>query len=107
MASAYAAADLLVCRAGASTLAEITICGLPAILIPLPTAAENHQEKNARVLADAGAAYVLLEPKLTGELLAQHVLLLLEHPETLTEMRQRSLALAKPDAAKSIVDALF
>ena len=107
MASAYAAADLLVSRAGANTLAELTICGLPAILIPLPTAAAQHQEKNARVLADSGAAHLLLERTLTGEILAQHIIQLLEHPETLAEMGQKSLALGKPDAAGSIIDALF
>jgi UDP-N-acetylglucosamine--N-acetylmuramyl-(pentapeptide) pyrophosphoryl-undecaprenol N-acetylglucosamine transferase len=107
MPSAYAAADLLVSRAGANTLAEFTVCGLPAILIPLPTAAAHHQETNARVLADAGAACVLVEQALTGQELAEQIIGLLQDPGRLEEMRRASSALGRPDAARRIVDLLL
>ena len=65
------AADLVVCRAGATTLAELTAAGKPAVLVPLPTAADDHQRKNAEVLAAAGAAEMLEQKQLTGEALAE------------------------------------
>ena len=69
-------ADLIVCRAGATTLAEITAAGKAAILIPLPTATDDHQRKNAEALAAAGAAEVLLQSELTGRVLARRILAL-------------------------------
>jgi UDP-N-acetylglucosamine--N-acetylmuramyl-(pentapeptide) pyrophosphoryl-undecaprenol N-acetylglucosamine transferase len=96
-------ADLVVSRAGAMTLAELTMCGKPAILIPLPHAIYQHQAHNARVLADAGGAVVLPQQELTGERLAREVAALLRDPERLRVMGERSLELAKPDAAQAIV----
>ena len=67
------AADLVVCRAGATTIAELTAAGAPAILVPLPTAADDHQRKNAEVLAAAGAAELLEQQELTGDALAERI----------------------------------
>ncbi len=96
-------ADLVVSRAGAMTLAELTVCGKPAILIPLPHAIYQHQAHNARVLVDAGGAVVLPQQELTGGRLAQEIAALLRNPERLRAMGERSLELAKPDAANAIV----
>ncbi len=71
MAGAYAAADLVVCRSGATTVAELAVCGKPAVLVPYPFAADNHQEYNARTLAARGAAEVVLQKELTAEALAR------------------------------------
>lgn len=106
MPAAYAAADLVLCRAGASTLAEITACGLPAILVPYPHAAANHQTFNARVLEAEGAARVILERDLTPERLTETVLGLLRQPEERTAMRAAARRIARPDAARIIVDHL-
>jgi len=97
-------ADLIVCRAGATTLAEITAAGKAAILIPLPTATDDHQRKNAEALAGAGGADVLLEKDLTGAVLADRLLALAGDRERRTQMAVAAFALARPDAAKAIVD---
>jgi len=97
-------ADLVVCRAGATTLAEITAAGKPAILIPLPTAADDHQRKNAEALAAAGGAEVLLQPDATGATLAERILALAADPDRRQRMGSAGRALARPDAAKVIVD---
>ena len=73
-------ADLIVCRAGATTLAEITAAGSAAVLIPLPTATDDHQRKNAEALADAGAAEMLLQHDLTGHALAERIRALAADP---------------------------
>ncbi len=70
MAGAYAAADLVVSRSGATTVAELAVCGKRAVLIPFPFAADNHQEHNARTLAGRGGAEVIVQKDLTAELLA-------------------------------------
>lgn len=98
------AADLVVSRAGAMTLAELTACGKPAILIPLPHAIHQHQLHNARVLAEAGAAVLLLQQDLSGERLAQEVTALLEDPTRLRAMSERSRGLGRPEAAETIVE---
>jgi len=97
-------ADVIVCRAGATTLAEITAAGKPAILIPLPTATDDHQRKNAEALAAAGAADVLLQKDMTGGVLADRVLTLARDRERRTRMATAARSLARPDAAKVIVD---
>ena len=97
-----AAADLVMCRAGASTLAELTAMGKPAVLIPSPNVTNNHQEKNARVLADAGAAKLLLEPDFTADSLLGLVSELLHHPEQLDVMSEKMRALSVPDATGRI-----
>lgn len=97
-------AHLLVCRAGASTLAELTAVGRAAILVPYPYAANNHQEFNARFLAASGAGEVLLNKDFTGEAFADKIKKFLADPETLAQMEAASRSLAKPDAAKEIVE---
>jgi UDP-N-acetylglucosamine--N-acetylmuramyl-(pentapeptide) pyrophosphoryl-undecaprenol N-acetylglucosamine transferase len=96
-------AHLAVCRAGASTLAELTALGRAALLVPFPFAANNHQEFNARFLADRGAAELILNKDFTGEILAGKIRQLLVHREALEPMEAASRTLAKPDAAKEIV----
>jgi UDP-N-acetylglucosamine--N-acetylmuramyl-(pentapeptide) pyrophosphoryl-undecaprenol N-acetylglucosamine transferase len=98
------AADLVVCRAGATTLAELTAAGRPAVLIPLPTAADDHQRKNADVLAAAGAAEVIEPSQLTGARLAERIVALLADPARLTAMAAAARQLARPDAAMVIAD---
>jgi UDP-N-acetylglucosamine--N-acetylmuramyl-(pentapeptide) pyrophosphoryl-undecaprenol N-acetylglucosamine transferase len=97
-------ADLIVCRAGATTLAEITAAGKAAILIPLPTATDDHQRKNAEALVAAGAADMLAQSDLTGRTLAQRVLALAADRVARTRMSVAARTLARPDAARMIVD---
>ncbi|HUK56715.1 MAG TPA: undecaprenyldiphospho-muramoylpentapeptide beta-N-acetylglucosaminyltransferase [Nitrospiria bacterium] len=104
VSEAYRAADLVVCRSGATTVAELTACGRPSILIPFPFATHGHQEKNARALADAGAAELILERDLTGERLAKTITTLLAQPTLLGRMSERSRRLGRPDAAEKIVN---
>jgi UDP-N-acetylglucosamine--N-acetylmuramyl-(pentapeptide) pyrophosphoryl-undecaprenol N-acetylglucosamine transferase len=95
---------LLVCRAGASTLAELTAVGRAAILVPYPYAANNHQEFNARFLAAAGAGEVWLNKDFTGEVFAGKIKTFLANPETLKQMEEASRSLARPDATSDIVE---
>jgi UDP-N-acetylglucosamine--N-acetylmuramyl-(pentapeptide) pyrophosphoryl-undecaprenol N-acetylglucosamine transferase len=103
MAQAYACADLVICRSGALTIAEVTALGKPAVLIPYPFAADNHQEVNARELEDAGAARVVLDSEATGERLAGEIKGLLLNIESLLKMEERSKALGKPEAAAQVL----
>ncbi len=103
MPASLRAADLVVSRAGAMTLAELAVCGKPAILVPLPHAIYQHQAHNARVVAEAGGAVVLQQRELTGARLAQEVTALLRDPERLRVMGERSRALGTTDAADVIV----
>lgn len=96
-------AHLVVCRAGASTLAELTAVGRGALLVPFPFAANNHQEFNARFLAERGAGELILNKDFTGGVLAGKIKHLISHPEILIAMETASRSLAKPDAAKEIV----
>ncbi|MCJ7498537.1 MAG: UDP-N-acetylglucosamine--N-acetylmuramyl-(pentapeptide) pyrophosphoryl-undecaprenol N-acetylglucosamine transferase [candidate division Zixibacteria bacterium] len=104
MASAYAVSDLLVCRAGALTLAEVTACGKPVILIPYPFATADHQRYNALSLKEKGAAEVILEKELKGENLAELIVELIKDENRLKEMSDNSKMLAKPLATSQIVD---
>jgi UDP-N-acetylglucosamine--N-acetylmuramyl-(pentapeptide) pyrophosphoryl-undecaprenol N-acetylglucosamine transferase len=97
-------ANLVVSRAGATTLAEIAAAGKAAILSPLPTATDDHQRKNAEALASVGAAQVLLQKDMTGAVLGQQLLALAQDPERRTRMAAAARTLARPDAAKVIVD---
>jgi UDP-N-acetylglucosamine--N-acetylmuramyl-(pentapeptide) pyrophosphoryl-undecaprenol N-acetylglucosamine transferase len=97
-------AHLLVCRAGASTLAELAAVGRAAILVPYPFAANNHQEFNARFLTAAGAAEIILNKDFTPEAFAGKINHFLNVPEHLTNMEVASRQLAKPEAAKEIVE---
>ena len=104
MADAYAMSDLLVCRSGALTLAEITVCGKPSILIPFPHAAGNHQKKNAEALANSGAAKVINEKSLSSKVLMHTIMNLIHNKEMLLEMKLASKKLGKPNATNTIVD---
>ena len=104
MPTVMAAADLVLCRAGASTLAELTAMGKPAVLIPSPNVTNNHQEKNARVLAESGGAKLLLEPDFTADSLLGLVSELLHHPEQLEEMSEKMRSMGVADATDRITE---
>jgi UDP-N-acetylglucosamine--N-acetylmuramyl-(pentapeptide) pyrophosphoryl-undecaprenol N-acetylglucosamine transferase len=97
-------ADVIVSRAGATSIAELTAAGRTAIFIPLPTATDNHQHKNAAVLAEAGAAELIEQKDLTGALLADRLLALARDDERRERMAAAARAFARPDAARVIVD---
>jgi UDP-N-acetylglucosamine--N-acetylmuramyl-(pentapeptide) pyrophosphoryl-undecaprenol N-acetylglucosamine transferase len=98
------AADLIVCRAGATTVSEITAAGKAAILIPLPTATDDHQRRNAEALASQGAADMLLQAAMGPSVLAERVRTLAADPGARRRMAEAARALARPDAARVIVD---
>jgi UDP-N-acetylglucosamine--N-acetylmuramyl-(pentapeptide) pyrophosphoryl-undecaprenol N-acetylglucosamine transferase len=102
MAAAYAAADFVICRAGATTVAELMAAGRPAILIPFPHAANDHQTHNAQVMAAAGAAEVIQDHLLSGHLLCDRIRHYLAHPDDVAAMAARCLTLGKPDAATHV-----
>ncbi len=104
MAGRYRAADLVICRAGATTVAEVTAMGKPALFVPFPFAADDHQRMNAQSLVDQGAAEMILEKDLTGEILAERISFYESHPEALSAMAERAKAFGKPDAARRIVE---
>jgi UDP-N-acetylglucosamine--N-acetylmuramyl-(pentapeptide) pyrophosphoryl-undecaprenol N-acetylglucosamine transferase len=104
MSAAYAGTDLVVCRAGAMALAELMVCKKPSILVPFPFAADNHQLHNARSLVDAGAAVMIEERDLTGELLAHEIRAILSTPERRERMARAAGRLGSPQAAKEIAD---
>jgi UDP-N-acetylglucosamine--N-acetylmuramyl-(pentapeptide) pyrophosphoryl-undecaprenol N-acetylglucosamine transferase len=103
MPSRYRWADLAVCRSGALTVAELALAGLPAIFVPYPFAADDHQAANARALADAGAARVLDSHTLSAEKLADSVRELFGRPERLRSMSAAAEKLARPNAAEEII----
>jgi len=102
MKHAYAAADLIISRSGASAVFEIAALGKPSILIPLPSAAGNHQAKNAYAYAENGACEVVEQENLAPNFFEEKMKLLFLHPEKLEQMHQSALAFAKPLAARSI-----
>ena len=104
MGAAYAQADLVVCRAGATTLAEIAALGKAAILIPYPFAADDHQRANAESLQRRGAADLILDRDLTSGILAERILGLVRDGDRLESMRRASAALGRPDAAERVLD---
>ena len=104
MAGVYRSADMVVCRAGATTVAELTALGKPAIFIPFPYAANNHQEFNARYVEESGGGEVILEKDLSGRLLASKIESYAINPEALRKMSVKSAALGRPEAADLIVD---
>jgi undecaprenyldiphospho-muramoylpentapeptide beta-N-acetylglucosaminyltransferase len=97
-----AAADVFVCRAGATTVSELTAVGVPAVLVPLPTAPGDHQTANARVLANAGAAVLVADGQLDGARLGAEVDALLADPERLAGMGKAAAALGRRDAAERV-----
>lgn len=102
-----AAADLVVCRAGASTISELTAIAKPCVLVPSPNVTSNHQEKNARVLEHHGAAVVLLEPEIDGAALYREVKELLADPEKRSDMSKALTELSVTDAAEEIYQTLM
>jgi UDP-N-acetylglucosamine--N-acetylmuramyl-(pentapeptide) pyrophosphoryl-undecaprenol N-acetylglucosamine transferase len=102
MPAAFARADLVVCRSGASTVAEIAAAGKPAVFVPFPRAADDHQRINAEVLARHGAAVVVEESKLEGVWLAETIAALLQDSHRLRQMSQAARELAHPNAARDI-----
>ena len=104
MATVYAAADLVVSRSGATTVAELAAAGVPAVLVPLPGAPGDHQTANARRLVEAGGAVIVRDAELDGPRLAAEVDALLDDPDRLTAMGRAATALARPDAARAVVD---
>lgn len=97
-------ADLIVCRAGATTIAEVAAAGRAAILVPLPTATDDHQRKNAEALAAAGASDLLLQKDASGPALAKRILALASDGAKRARMATAVKSLARPDAARVIVD---
>lgn len=106
MEMAYAAADLLVCRAGALTIAEICLLGKASILVPSPNVAEDHQTRNAEALADRGAALLVRDAEAVTELVPQ-ALALLKAPERLNEIGRQAQSMAHPQAARQIAQEAF
>ena len=102
MPARFAEASLVMCRSGASSLAELAAAGRPSLLVPFPLAADDHQRKNAEAFARAGAAELLLEREMTDEVLFTRLLALLGDPERLLAMAGRSRELAQPRAAGTI-----
>ncbi|MCK6549334.1 undecaprenyldiphospho-muramoylpentapeptide beta-N-acetylglucosaminyltransferase [Myxococcota bacterium] len=105
MSAAYRRADLVVCRAGATTLAEVMVAKKASILIPYPHAADNHQELNARAMVDAGASRMLVEKNLDGQRLADEILSLHGDRDRIKKMEQAASRTGRPEAAREIVDA--
>jgi UDP-N-acetylglucosamine--N-acetylmuramyl-(pentapeptide) pyrophosphoryl-undecaprenol N-acetylglucosamine transferase len=104
MVEEFARTDLIICRAGATTCAEVAAAGKAAIMIPLPTAADDHQRKNAEALERAGAARMILQRDLNGESLANEIISLINSPEKISEMERAAKNLARQDAAEVTVD---
>jgi len=104
MAARYLAADVIIARAGATTVAELALAGKPAIFIPYPFAADNHQELNAREMAEAKAALMFRQADLTVDILAKALGELLDDPPRRAAMGSAMKALAKPGAAATVVD---
>ena len=104
MASAYAWADLVICRAGALTVSELAAAGLPSFLVPLPHAIDDHQTRNAEYLAKEGAAILLPQHATDADKLAAQLTEVLMHPEKLKAMGRTARSLAKPDATRTVVE---
>ena len=104
MVTSFAEADLVICRAGATTTAELIAAGKAAIMIPFPFAADDHQRKNAEALETAGAASMILQQDLSAEKLAREIISLVEAPEKVSAMEAAARRLARGDAAAAAVD---
>jgi UDP-N-acetylglucosamine--N-acetylmuramyl-(pentapeptide) pyrophosphoryl-undecaprenol N-acetylglucosamine transferase len=104
MAARFERADVLVCRAGATTAAEVAAAGKAAIFVPFPFATDDHQRKNAEAFERAGAATMIVQKDLTPERLAEELTRLLEHPEEIDRMEAASRRLGRPDSAERTVD---
>jgi UDP-N-acetylglucosamine--N-acetylmuramyl-(pentapeptide) pyrophosphoryl-undecaprenol N-acetylglucosamine transferase len=106
MAERFAQADLIVCRSGAITVAEVSASGRAAIFIPFGASTDAHQTRNAQVMQEAGAARLLPQEKLTPERLTDEIFSLLDQPRRIQEMEDRARALARPRAVEDIVDVI-
>jgi UDP-N-acetylglucosamine--N-acetylmuramyl-(pentapeptide) pyrophosphoryl-undecaprenol N-acetylglucosamine transferase len=104
MVADFAVADLVVCRAGATTTAELIAAGKASIMVPFPQAADDHQRKNAEALQTAGAARMILQHDLSGDRLADEIEKLVQAPQELDRMEEASRKLAHGDAAAAAVD---
>ena len=104
MGLAYAVCDLLLCRAGATTVAEVNRLGIPAVYIPLPGSAGGHQEENARYLVQNGAARMILEKEIGGGCLVEEIIDLVKHPKDRQEMAEHAKEHGRPEAVRQIVD---
>jgi len=104
MALLYQAADVMVCRAGANTVAELAVVGVPSVLVPLPGAPGDHQTANAGALAGAGAAVLVPDPQCTGPRLAAELDALLSDRQRLRAMAEAAASVGRPDALAAVVD---
>ena len=104
MSEAYARCELVICRAGATTIAELTVCKKASILVPFPFATDDHQAVNARALVDAGAALMFRESELDGAKLAAELRALAKDPQRLEKMEKAAGLLGRPEAAKELAD---
>jgi UDP-N-acetylglucosamine--N-acetylmuramyl-(pentapeptide) pyrophosphoryl-undecaprenol N-acetylglucosamine transferase len=106
MENAFAACDMALCRSGASTIAELTLAGIPSVLVPYPFAAADHQTENARAMAEQGAAVMCRDSDLGNELLPL-LLQLLDDPIRREAMGKQAKTLARPDAARALAQAVL
>jgi len=104
MPKQYQSANLIICRAGATTVAELSAVGKGVIFIPFPFAADNHQVLNARTFTEVGAAEMILQKDLSGRVLAERIEYYSSNKKALDIMAARAKSLGKPDAAKVIVE---
>jgi UDP-N-acetylglucosamine--N-acetylmuramyl-(pentapeptide) pyrophosphoryl-undecaprenol N-acetylglucosamine transferase len=104
MVATFTESDLVICRAGATTTAELIAAGKAALMVPFPLAADDHQRKNAEALANAGAARMILQQELSGEGLAKEIATLAQDPERISEMEQAARKLSRGDAAAAVTD---
>ncbi len=104
MADVYRRADLIICRAGAMSVTELSVLGIPSILIPYPFSADRHQEYNARALVERGGAVMLRQDELTGNSLAERIKRFFEKREELERMKKSLGTVAKPSATEALVD---
>ncbi|WP_371188133.1 undecaprenyldiphospho-muramoylpentapeptide beta-N-acetylglucosaminyltransferase [Thalassotalea maritima] len=102
MASAYQWADVVICRAGALTVSELAMAGKPAILVPLPHAVDDHQTKNAQVLVNAGAGFLLAQQELNATVLSRKLNMLFSSESTLQKMAKAAKSVARPDATERV-----
>lgn len=107
MAAAYTRADLVICRAGATTIAELAALGKPSILVPYPYATHKHQDVNARALAAHGGADIILQRDLNGNNLAEKIRMYMEKPDVLKQMSLFALKAGRPQAKQIIVEQLM
>jgi UDP-N-acetylglucosamine--N-acetylmuramyl-(pentapeptide) pyrophosphoryl-undecaprenol N-acetylglucosamine transferase len=106
MPSAFAGADLIVSRSGASTVSEIAAAGKPSILVPFPFAADNHQLRNAEAMARAGAARLVTDSEMSGQRLFDEVRRLIDQPDELAAMGEKARRMAHPESARRAADVL-